>query len=181
MNKTVNFQINSEYKSWIRNLKKRFRQVQIKAAVKVNSTLLEFYWQLGSDIVEKQKNISWGSGFLKQLSADLKKEFPDIKGFSVNNLQYIIRWFSFYSNGLENMEQPVPHLKSEIKKEKLANAIEIPFPQLFQIPWGHNLVIISKSNTIDEAFFYVENSIKHGWSRAVLTHQIESGFAFVGK
>ncbi len=63
--------VTTEYKAWITELKTRFQQAQIKAAVKVNSTLLEFYWELGADIVEKQKTAAWGSGFLKQLSADL--------------------------------------------------------------------------------------------------------------
>jgi len=63
-----------EYKGWIRNLKVKFQQSQIKAAVRVNSTLLEFYWELGSDIVEKQKNAKWGSGFLKQATICKNKD-----------------------------------------------------------------------------------------------------------
>ncbi len=85
----------SDYKAWISSLKQNFQQAQIKAAVKVNSTLLEFYWELGAGIVEKQKNSAWGSGFLKQLSADLIREFPDVKGFSTRNIHLIKKWYLF--------------------------------------------------------------------------------------
>ena len=94
--------IDSTYKTWLTELKQRFRQAQVKAAVKVNATLLEFYWDLGADIVEKQKNAVWGSGFLKQLSADLCSEFPDVKGFSEVNLQHIRRWYTFYCDAPAN-------------------------------------------------------------------------------
>ena len=90
--------ISNEYKSWISELKQKFQQAQVKASVKVNNTLLEFYWELGADIVEKQKDATWGTGFLKQVSADLMKEFPDVKGFSHNNLKHIRNWWKFYNN-----------------------------------------------------------------------------------
>ena len=90
-----NLIISTEYKNWLKTLKQKVRQAQLKAAVKVNSTLLEFYWELGNDIVDKQKNTKWGSGFLKQLSLDLMAEFPDIAGFSRTNLYYTMRKLVF--------------------------------------------------------------------------------------
>jgi len=75
--------IDEDYSAWLKELKNKVRLVQIKAAVKVNSELLQYYWDLGTDIVEKQKNAKWGAGFLKQLSIDLSSEFPDTKGFSL--------------------------------------------------------------------------------------------------
>ena len=140
----------SEYKIWIKELKQKLRRSQIKAAVKVNSVLLEFYWELGADIVEKQKSSSWGSGFLKQLSKDLMDEFPDMKGFSYRNIKYIRQWYLFY-----------------VKRQQLVAL-------LTQIPWGHNIYIVTKCNTIEEAEFYIYKTIENGWSRSVLTHQIES-------
>lgn len=86
----------ADYKVWIIDLKTRLRAVQLKAAVSVNSALLEFYWELGADIVEKQKNSTWGSGFLQQLSQDLMAEFPEMKGSSYRNLKYIRQWYQFY-------------------------------------------------------------------------------------
>ncbi|HPT47993.1 MAG TPA: DUF1016 N-terminal domain-containing protein, partial [Candidatus Rifleibacterium sp.] len=91
-----------EYKNWLLELKQKFRQAQLKAAVRVNSALLEFYWELGASIVGKQKNVTWGSGFLKQFSIDLMVEFPDVKGFSEANLHYIRRLYLFYVQGVSN-------------------------------------------------------------------------------
>ncbi len=89
--------ITNEYKNWLSELKQKFQQAQIKASIKVNSTLLEFYWELGGNIVEKQKNAAWGTGFLQQLSKDLKEEFPEVKGFSHDNIRKIKQWYLFYS------------------------------------------------------------------------------------
>ena len=113
-----------EYSAWLKELKNRVRLVQIKAVVKVNSELLGFYWNLGRDIVDKQKNTKWGDGFLKRLSIDLSSEFPYMKGFSLTNLKYIKQWYLFYSQKIEKSQQAVD--------------------QLTQIPWGHNIAIISK-------------------------------------
>jgi len=145
---------NKAYSAWLKELKNRVRQVQIKAAVKVNTELLKFYWKLGQDIVDKQKNAKWGDGFLKQLSMDLSSEFPDMKGFSKRNLELIRQWHVFYSQ------------KNLIAKQAVS--------QLVQIPWGHNITIISKCKKLDEAFFYVQKTIQNNWSRSVLTHHIES-------
>ncbi len=87
---------NPEYFVWLRELKTKIRAAQIKAALKVNSELIQFYWELGEDIVSKQANASWGDGFLKQLSRDLEEEFPNMKGFSERNLRAIRQWYLFY-------------------------------------------------------------------------------------
>ena len=152
-----------DYKDWLKSLKVRVRQVQLKAAVAVNQELLQFYWELGADIVEKQKGSTWGSGFLKQLSQDLMAEFPEIKGFSHRNLQFVKKWYLFYCQELT-------------KNETGCCAIERqPVAQIAQIPWGHNISIVSKCENTEEALFYVEKTIAHNWSRTVLVHQIESG------
>ncbi len=144
----------TEYKEFIQKIKKKAQQAQIKASVRVNSTLLEFYWELGADIVEKQKTANWGSGFLKQISKDLMNEFPDMKGFSLRNIKYIRQWYLFYCEENEKGQQVVALLT--------------------QIPWGHNLHIITKLKKMDEALFYVQKTVENGWSRSVLVHQIES-------
>jgi len=170
----------TNYKNWLIEIKQRFQQAQIKAAVKVNSTLLEFYWELGADIVEKQKTATWGCGFLKQLSSDLMAEFPDVKGFSKRNLERIRKWVIFYSPIIAT--QVVPQLENSSTSKEVTTCYQnrngkqavSHFPELFQIPWGQNIVIISKCGSVEEALFYVHNTIENGWSRAVLTHQIES-------
>jgi len=171
MKSNSKIQFSDDYKNWLKKLKQRFQQAQVKAAVKVNSTLLKFYWEFGADIVEKQKNTAWGSGFLQQLSADLMTEFPDVKGFSEVNLQHIRRWYKYYSN--ENSISITGCY--EITNPPVSQLEDFKLSLLFQIPWGHNIVIISKCKTIEEALYYVNETIANGWSRAVLVHQIESG------
>ena len=97
----------SGYRDWLIGLKDKLRRVQIKAAVAINQEILLFYWELGADIVEKQKSASWGDRFLPLLSRDLFEEFPDMKGFSVSNLKYMRQWFFFYSNGSSIGQQAV--------------------------------------------------------------------------
>ncbi|MEM7533093.1 MAG: PDDEXK nuclease domain-containing protein [Chloroflexota bacterium] len=162
MDDKLSLQESADYKAWIMQIKTRIRAVQLKAAVAVNSALIEFYWELGADIVEKQKNSQWGSGFLKQLSQDLMTEFPDMKGFSHRNLKYIRQWYRFYNETHPIGQQPVAQLDESI------------LSLITQIPWGHNLVIISKCKSTDEALYYVNYTLTYGWSRSVLTHHIES-------
>lgn len=152
--------ISRDYNEWIISLKLRFQKAQIKAAVKVNSTLLEFYWGLGSDIVQKQKDSAWGSGFLKQVSKDLMTEFPDVKGFSEPNLKHIRNWWSFYNS--KKITTCYPNIPIDVKQ------------LVSKIPWGQNILIISKSKTLEEALFYVKNTMNYGWSRSILSLQIKS-------
>jgi predicted nuclease of restriction endonuclease-like (RecB) superfamily len=130
--------------------------------------MLNFYWELGADIVEKQPTAKWGDGFLKQLSSDLMAEFPDIHGFSISNLKYIKQWYLFYNHRDTISQQPVGQIKRQ-------NFAEIMKQLAVQIPWGHNLVIISKCKKREEALFYLQKTMQNNWSRSVLTHQIESG------
>ena len=161
---------NKQYHLWLQDIKQRVRQAQLKAATSVNTALLEFYWRLGADIIEKQEQAVWGSGFLRRLSEDLMAEFPDMKGFSLNNLQYIKRWYSFYCGSLPNYGTA----RSTIAKQPESPIWQQPVAKLTQIPWGHNLTIISKCDTVEQALFYVQKTIENNWSRSVLTHQIES-------
>ena len=116
------------YTQWLLPLKQQFRQAQIKATVRVNQELLQFYWQLGEQIVERQQQSQWGSGFLRELSHDLKIEFPEVKGFSQRNLELIRQWYLFWS------EEPA------IAQQLVA--------QLTSIPWGHNAQIMNKCQII---------------------------------
>jgi hypothetical protein len=94
-----------EYVEWLRDVKQRFRQSQAKAAVKVNTAMLEFYWSIGRDIIQRKAESKWGSEFFNQLSLDIRTMFPDEKGFSSTNLRYMKRWFEFYYQGILNMRR----------------------------------------------------------------------------
>ena len=86
----------NQYKNWIVELKQKIQQSQIKAAMKVNSALIELYWELGREISEKEFENTYGSGFFNQLSKDLKKEFPNLEGFSSLNLRFMKQFYLFY-------------------------------------------------------------------------------------
>ena len=150
------------YVAFIRDIKQRIQASQIKAATRVNQELLLLYWDLGERIVAKQADAHWGDGFLEQMSRDLQAEFPGMKGFSLRNLKDIRLWFRYWS---------------EIGRQAVAQLDTPEFVQqlVAKIPWGHNLLVIRKSADVSEALFYVQKTIENNWSRAVLTHQIESG------
>ncbi|MGB1316014.1 MAG: DUF1016 N-terminal domain-containing protein, partial [Chitinophagales bacterium] len=101
---------NNDYKNWLVELKQKIRNSQLSATLAVNAELIMLYWDLGKQIVEKQEEAKWGSGFLEDLSKDLKKEFPSIKGFSATNLRYCKQFYSFYNDFLIH-QQPVDELK----------------------------------------------------------------------
>ena len=87
--------LDSDYIQWLHNIKERYRNTQIKAAVKVNSEQLLFNWQLGRDLVLRRAEDTWGAGVVEQVSLDLQAEFPNVKGFSTTNLWNMKKWYAF--------------------------------------------------------------------------------------
>ncbi|MDR2585854.1 MAG: PDDEXK nuclease domain-containing protein [Prevotellaceae bacterium] len=183
----------NDYKQWLTDLKSRIRQSQIKAAVKVNTELLRLYWDLGQDIVARQMETTWGSGFFEQLSKDLRSEFPDMQGFSERNLLYIKRFYQFYTQDdtiLQQLVEAIPQQlaaelqvaenKRDIIRQQVAD--ELATPPIFQIPWFHHVQIFTKCKSVKEALFYVQKTIENGWSRAVLMNFLEADlFSAQGK
>ena len=157
----------SDYVKWLKDLKARYRQYQAKAAVKVNTAMLEFYWSLGRDIIQLKAESKWGSGFFNQLSLDMRAMFPDEKGFSVTNLKYMKRWYLFYYQYVTIHQRPVDEISHQA-------ADEFGMPQIFgSVPWFHHVCIFTKSQSIDEALFYINKVASEGWSRLYLEHQID--------
>ena len=111
------FMADKNYVKWLSDLKKRFRMAQLKAAVKVNTEMLKFYWSLGEDICEKQKQYKWGANFMKRLSLDLRAEFPQAEGFSWSNLYKIRKWYLFYSSQIEFCTKLVQNYKRWIMQQ----------------------------------------------------------------
>ena len=185
-----------EYVEWLHELKARYRQSQAKASVKVNTTQLEYYWSLGRDIVRRKAESRWGSGFFNQLSLDMRQMFPDEKGFSSANLRYMKRWYEFYYQGITNLhqagedilQQPVEEIgmanrqqPSDENGRQYSDAIvqqvveELEMPDTFGIiPWGHHIYIFTKSQTFEEALFYIKKVATEGWSRTHLEHQVDA-------
>ena len=119
----------------------------------VNTQLIELYWDLAKDIVNKQQEANWGDNVLEQLSTDLKSSFPDINGFSRRNLYAIRQWYLFYSTVSEFVPQAVA-----------------------QIPWGHNRLIITKIKNTKEALFYCNATLENSWSREQLEISIKNQY-----
>jgi predicted nuclease of restriction endonuclease-like (RecB) superfamily len=180
--------VDKAYKDWLVELKQKVRTAQLKAAVAVNTELIMLYWELGKMITEKQT--AWGSKFLPQLSKDLNSEFPNMKGFSERNLALCRQFYQFYA--FDNLPQDsilqqavakLPLKKNEVddpiqkpngeKQEQVKTANTIVKQAVAQIPWGHNILIFSKSKDAPEALFYVQKTIENGWSRNILGLQIE--------
>ena len=183
-----------EYVEWLADLKRRYRQCQLRAAVRANSEVLEYYWSLGRDIIAKKAESKWGSGFFNQLSLDMRAMFPGEKGFSSANLRYMKRWYEFYYQriinihqaGEEIVQQPVEELEIVNRRQpadeilhQLGDVIvhqageQLGMPQIFGIiPWKHHVHIFTKSKSLDEALFYINKVATEGWSRELLEHHV---------
>lgn len=146
---TIEKKYDSEYLDWLIILKNRIKQTQIKAALSANREVILLYWEIGKELYEKQETQGWGNSVVDKLEKDLSAEFPDLKGFSRRNLFYMKGFYSFYHSSFEKVQQLVA-----------------------QIPWGHNILIFSKSDTIEEALFYLSETIGNNWSRSILDMQI---------
>ena len=104
---------NKEYRSWVKELKQRYLSARLKASVDANRTLLEYYWSLGRDIADKQYANTYGTGFYKTLSHDLRSEMPGEKGFSETNLKYTYYFYQLYYQLVENRLQDVDDFEEQ--------------------------------------------------------------------
>ncbi len=138
------------YDVFLKDLKTRIRQAQVKAALAVNKELVILYWQIGREILARQQQEGWGAKVIDRLAKDLKREFPDIKGFSPRNLKYMRAFAEAYPD-------------QAIVQEVLA-----------QITWYHNQALLDKLKAPDERLWYAEGTLENGWSRNILVMQIES-------
>ena len=161
-----------EYVEWVADVKHRYRQSQVKASVRVNTTMLEFYWSVGRDLVRMRAEEKWGAGVVKQFALDMRQAFPNETGFSFTNVKYMKQWYSFYSERVEKGQRLIGQIDEKEKSQRLVGQLEMP--ELFgRVPWGHHIDIVSRCETIDEALFYIKNDIDGGWSRPVLNVQID--------
>ena len=173
-----------DYVQWIADIKSRYRNSQIKAAIKVNSALLEFYWSVGRDLAVLKAEERWGSGIVKQFALDMRNAFPDAKGFSYSNVKDMKRWYLFYyeqvikvqqvvdpNDMTEKGHQPGGLIAATEKSHQVGGLLEMP--EIFgQVPWKHHVYIVSKSKSLDEALFYIDKVVVEGWSRGWLEDQI---------
>ena len=146
--------LTKEYVQALSAIKKHVQEAQVKTALSANKELLKLYWYIGQTIEEKQSQHNWGTGVIEQLVEDLQNEFPGIEGFSKRN---IFRMRAFYL-AYEKVPQPV------------AQITDLP---IFNIPWGHNAVLLEKIKDNDKRFWYAQKTIEDGWSRGALEASIK--------
>jgi predicted nuclease of restriction endonuclease-like (RecB) superfamily len=138
------------YTAWLAGLKTRIHAAQQRAALAVNRELVLLYWQIGRDILARQAEQGWGARVIDRLAADLRTAFPDMKGFSRANLMYM-RAFAEAWPDAAIVQQAVGRL-----------------------PWGHNLVLLTRLKRTEQRLAYAHAAIEHGWSRNVLNIHIET-------
>jgi predicted nuclease of restriction endonuclease-like (RecB) superfamily len=139
------------YAELLRELKQKIRGAQLRASLAINHELVLVYWRMGREILVRQERESWGAKVIDRLSSDLKAEFPEMKGFSPRNLKYMRAFAEAWPE-----EAFVQQLVA-------------------QIPWGHNVRILDYVKEPSEREWYVRATLRYGWSRDMLVHQIESG------
>lgn len=141
---------NTNYAILLKSLKTEISTARIRAHLSVNKEMISLYWRIGNQILERQKQEGWGTKVIENISKDLKKEFPEMQGLSARNLKYMRRFAAEYQDEL-------------IVQQLVA-----------QIPWGHNCIIMDKVSVNDQRIWYAEKTIENGWSRNVLSLQIQS-------
>lgn len=140
----------SGYREVLEDIKEQVRAARIRASLSINQELIILYWEIGHLILKRQEIEGWGAKVVDRLSVDLSREFPEQKGFSARNLKYMRKFAESYPD-------------REIVQQAAA-----------QIPWFHNCTILDKVQDAEQRQWYIGATIEHGWSRAVLVHQIES-------
>lgn len=138
------------YAEALNALKARVKAARLSVAVSVNRELVELYWSIGCDIRDRQSREGWGARVVDRLAADLRQAFPEMTGFSPRNLKYMRAFAEAYPQ-LEFVQQAAA-----------------------QLPWGHHIKLLDAVRDAAEREFYVRQAAEHGWSRNVLSHQIES-------
>lgn len=140
-----------DYDRFLTDLKHQIRSAQLRASIAINRELILLYWQIGQSILARQREEGWGTKVIDQLSRDLAKAFPEMKGFSSRNLKYMRTFAEAYPD-------------EEVVQRCVA-----------QLPWRHNIALLEKLKDADERLWYAQQAIENGWSRDVLVLQIETG------
>ena len=164
-----------DYAAFLESLKTRVRQAQTKAMLSVNRELIQLYWDIGRQIAQRQEQEGWGKSVVDRLAGDIQKAFPGIQGFSPLNVWRMRAFYLAYHDLPANLSQAATESGKPILSQA---ATELPVGSpphpVSEIPWGHNQVLLFKLKDPAERLWYAAKTLAHGWSRAVLTVQIES-------
>jgi predicted nuclease of restriction endonuclease-like (RecB) superfamily len=131
------------YGELLEELKARIRSARVRASLALNRELVHLYWHIGREILSRQEAERWGAKVVDRLATDLRREFPDMTGLSRTNLLYMRAFAEAYPD--ESIVQQA----------------------VGRIPWGHIITLLSKLDDPRERLWYVEQTVEHGWSRAL--------------
>jgi len=153
-------------------VKQRIQLAQTRAVLAVNSELVRLYWDIGRIIDLRQKREGWGAAVIPRLAQELKNEMPELKGFSERNIGRMIAFYREYADPSAFLPQAAAKISSPAKvpqpAAKSGNVL------LWSIPWFHHVVLMEKVKDIPTRYWYMEQALTNGWSRNVLTLQIEA-------
>ena len=153
----------ADYPAFLESLKSRVRQAQTKAMLSVNRELIQLYWDIGRDIVERQDREGWGKSVVDRIADDMQRAFPGMHGFSPVNIWRMRAFYLAYRPDPAILSQAVTELDPARPPSAVAD-----------IPWGHNQTLLFKLQHQVQRLWYAAKTVENGWSRAILTVQIES-------
>ncbi len=153
----------SDYIKWSKDISGKIKRAQLRTALKVNSEMLQLYWEIGFSVLDVQKRLGWGGHVISNLAQDIKKDFPDSTGYSVRNLNYMRTFAEAYPD--------YPFLNIPLSRKK-GDYTKIP---LDKITWFQHISLIGKVKNIKERAFYITESSNNGWNTEVMLMQIASG------
>jgi len=179
--------LGADYFEFVTELKARIRSARVSAARSVNRELILLYWDIGQGIVGRQAQLGWGEAVVETLSRDLRAAFPHANGFSARNLRDMKRLYLAYSSpefwrqAVAKIGTPPKRVASGGLRRQLAANMTGPRQQndlvrqtLADVPWGHHLLILNKTEPAEQRLYYLQATARFGWSRGVLLNQIKA-------
>ena len=184
--------LSREYAEFVTELKQRIVSARLHAARAVNRHVITLYWDIGRGIVEKQRDFGWGDAVVESLSEDLRKAFPNMRGFAARSLWNMRRFYSAYSSP-QFLPQLVAEMGSQRSRRLLPQAVAVSSGKQLKatdlaakealeflqqlvagIPWGQHLLILDKVGGAKARLYYLRATAQFGWTRNVLLNQIKA-------
>jgi predicted nuclease of restriction endonuclease-like (RecB) superfamily len=192
MKKKAISKLPQNYAGLLTTIKQRIQTAQVRTALAGNASMLMLYWDVGNLLVERQAEEGWGAAVLPRLAIDLRNELPEVKGFSVRNLMLMTQFAREYPGFHTIAQPPVAQLEDRTQdgSSKSARSSKGPRPvaqlpaetidasiwqrAVAQLPWAHNIILIQKVKDLPTRLWYAQAAFENGWSRDVLSLQIDS-------
>lgn len=174
-----NYLRSPEYAAFVNELKARVQSARMTAARAVNAELVLLYWDIGRAIVEKQRAFGWGESVVEDLSRDLRRVYPEMRGFSARNLWYMRRFFTECSEpailqqAVAELQRTRPRRGFPPAAQELAGLSKLQ-QLVAEIPWGHHVVMLDKVSAPAARLYYLRAAARFGWSRHILLNQIKA-------